>query len=144
MRGLYNKPAKLIGFKKNSGFIFRTFHLLFQENPKFEIFEKFQAKKPIETQSIEILPISAIFKTYRQFLQTNHLLSRKSPAVERFQLSWAIIILFETQARRKMPLLPISEKKDLFKSNIYFSKKTQKFDCFESSEAIWTSDTQSR
>ena len=105
-------------------------YLFFQGNPKFDFFGKCCATKSIETKSIEILPKSAIFKKYRQFFQINHLLSRKSPAVERFQFSWAII-LFEAQARRKMPRLPILEKKNLFKNNIYFSEITQKFDCFE-------------
>ena len=71
------------------------------------------------------MPISAIFKKFKQFFQIANLLSRKSQAVERFQFPWAII-LFETQAGIKMPRLPILEKKkDLFKDNIYFSKQTK-------------------
>ena len=71
------------------------------------------------------MPISAIFKKFQQFFQITNPLSRKSQGAEPFQFSWAII-LFKTQAGRKMPRLPILEKnKDLFKDNIYFSKQTK-------------------
>ena len=78
------------------------------------------------------MPIPAIFKKFKQFFKTTNLLPRKSQAVEHFQFSWAIII-FETQAGRKMPRLPILEKiKDLFKDNIYFSKQTKTFNVLRS------------
>ena len=99
--------------------------MILQENPRFEVFENFLSIKPFETHSIEILPISAIFKKFQQFFKITNLLSRKSQAFERFQFSWAII-LFETQAGMKMLRSPILEKnKDLFKDNIYFSKQTK-------------------
>ena len=141
--GLYIELAKLIFFGKKSSFFFQKTPPVFQENPKFETFENFQAKIPFETHSIEILPMSSFFRKFRRFSQITDLLSQKSQTVEHFQTSWEIVIL-KRKLEVKCHFYRFCTEKDLFKNNIYFSEKTQRFDCFEPSEAIWMSDNHSR
>ena len=69
------------------------------------------------------MPKIKILKKFMRFFENTHLFSQNSHFFERFEFPRAKILL-ETQARRKMPRLPILEENlDLLKNNIYFSKK---------------------
>ena len=124
MRRIVYRTCQINFFWKKIQLFFQITPPVFQENPKFETFENFQAKIPFETHSIEILPMSSFFRKFRRFSQITDLLSQKSQTVEHFQTSWEIVIL-KRKLEVKCHFYRFCTEKDLFKNNIYFSEKTK-------------------
>ena len=129
-------------WQKNSSFLIQKTPLLFPRKTKVWNFWEILSKNTIWDAFYRNIAKISHFQKVWVFFANFFLLSRNSQADECFKFCWAFI-LFKRNLEENATFTAFGKKKGSSQKQHLFLQKTQKFDCFENSEAIWKSDTHS-